>query len=130
MIIYHLIIVIKLPCEMYLGKSKPTMSIWWPQTIHPNIAVINKAINIESLPDIIHWLNLESISLINPRAGKIRIYASGCLRNQGKCWGDNKSPPLNGSKEGQLECRSEIIVVITPARTGGLITNNQIITWQ
>ncbi len=30
---------------------------------------------------------------------KINIYTSGCLRNQGKCWGNNKSPPLNGSIE-------------------------------
>ena len=105
-----------------MSKSKPTMNMWWPQTIHPNAAVINKAANIESLPDIMHWLNLESISLINPKAGKIKIWTSGCLRNQGKCWDNNKSPPLNGSKEGQLECLSEIIVVITPARTGRLIT--------
>ena len=32
-----------------------------------------KAINIESLPKIIHDINLEIISLINPKAGKIRI---------------------------------------------------------
>ena len=35
----------------------------------------------------------------------------------------NKSPPLNGSREGRLECRSEIIIVITPADTGRLIIN-------
>ena len=52
------------------------------------------------------------------------MYTSGCLRNQDKCWGNNKSPPLNGSREGQLECRSEIIIVITPANTGRLIINN------
>ena len=28
-----------------------------------------------------------------------------------------------GSREGRLECRSEIIIVITPANTGGLIIN-------
>ena len=100
------------------------MNRWWPQTIHPNTAVINKAINIGSLPDIIHWLNLDVISLINPEAGKIEIYASGCLKNQGRCWGNNKSPPLDGSKEGRLECRSKVIIVITPAETGRLITNS------
>ena len=36
---------------------------------------------------------------------------SGCLRNQGKCWGNNKSPPLNGSREGRLECRSELPII-------------------
>ena len=93
----------------FVSISNPTINIWWPRTIHPNTAVINKAINIESLPDIIHWLYLEIISLIKPKAGKIDMYASGCLRNQGKCWDDNKSQPLNGSKNGRLECRSEII---------------------
>ena len=63
------------------------------------------------------------ILLIKPKAGKINICTSGCLRNQGKCWGNNKSPPLNGSREGRLECRSEIIIVITPADTGRLIIN-------
>ena len=76
-----------------------------------------------SLPEIIQWLNLEIISLIKPNAGKIRIWTSGCPKNQGKCWGSNKSPPLNGSGKGRLECRSEIIIVITPARTGRLIIN-------
>ena len=36
-------------------------------------------------------------SVVDKKAGKIDMYASGCLRNQGKCWDDNKSPPLNGS---------------------------------
>ena len=107
-----------------MSKSEPTMNVWWPRTIHPDTAVINKAINIESLPDIIHWLNLDIISLVKPEAGEIEIYTSGCLRNQGECWGDNKSPPLNGSREGQLGCRSEMIIVITPANTGRLIIND------
>lgn len=106
-----------------MSKSKPTMNIWWPQTIHPNTAIINKAINIESLPNIIHWLNLESISVIKPKAGKTKIWTSGCPKNQNKCWNNIKSPPLNGSKKEQLKCRSKIIIVITPARTGRLIIN-------
>ena len=97
--------------------------MWCPQTIHPNIAVINKAINIESLPKIIHWLNLESISLIKPKAGIIGMWASGCPGDRDKCWNDNKSPPLDGSGEGRLKWRSEIIVVIHPAETGRLIIN-------
>jgi len=42
---------------------------------------------------ILEW-NLQIdiiISLIKPNAGKIDICASGCLRNQDKCWGNNKS---------------------------------------
>ena len=85
------------------------------------MVIIKIAINIESLPNIIHWLNLEIISLIKPKAGKINICASGCLENQNKCWNNNKSPPLNGSKKEQLKCLSKIIIVITPAKTGKLM---------
>jgi hypothetical protein len=104
--------------------SKPTINIWWPHTIQPNIEIINRAISIESLPNIILWVNLETISLIKPKAGKIDIYTSGCPRNQNKCWNNNKSPPLNGSKKEQLKCLSNIIIVIHPANTGRLIINN------
>ena len=36
-----------------MSKSEPTMNVWWPRTIHPDTAIINKAINIESLPGVI-----------------------------------------------------------------------------
>jgi len=57
----------------FVSISNPTINIWWPQTIHPKNAIINNAINIESLPNIIHMVYLDNISLINPNAGKIRI---------------------------------------------------------
>ena len=44
-----------------------------PQTIQPKKPIINKAIIIESLPKIIHWLYEERISLIKPNAGNINI---------------------------------------------------------
>ena len=84
--------------------------MWWPHTIRPNNAIMNKAINIGSLPNIIHWLNLEIISLIKPKAGKINIYTSGWLENQGKCWGNNNSPPLIGSRKGRLEWVLDVIL--------------------
>ncbi len=40
--------------------SKPTINIWCPQTMHPNKAIINKAINMESLPNIIEAVNLDN----------------------------------------------------------------------
>lgn len=86
---------------------------------------MNKAINIESLPKIIHWLNLERISLINPKAGKIRIYTSGWPKNQKRCWKSKRSPPLKGSKKEELKCRSKIIIVIHPANTGKERINNK-----
>ena len=35
----------------------------------------------------------------------------------------NENNRINGSREGRLECRSEIIIVITPADTRRLIIN-------
>ena len=57
----------------FVSISNPIINIWWPQTIHPKNAIINKAINIESLPNIIDKVYLDNISLIKPNAGKIKI---------------------------------------------------------
>ena len=73
---------------------------------------------MESLPKIKHWPNLDKISLINPKAGKIRICASGWPKNQKRCWNNKISPPLKISKKQELKCRSKIIIVIHPASTG------------
>ena len=110
-----------------VSKSEPTINVWWPQTIHPIKLIINKAISIPSLLNILYWLNLGIISLIIPKAGEIRICASGCLGNQSECWGNNKSPPRVGSKKEQLKCRSKITIRITPANTGILIIDNKLV---
>jgi len=53
------------------------------------------------------------------------MWASGCLKNQKRCWGSKRSPPLNGSKNDVLKCLSEIIVVIHAASTGREIDNEK-----
>ena len=103
--------------------SEPIIYGWWPQTIRPKNVVVKIAINIESRPKILHRLYLDSISLIIPNAGIIGIWASGWLRDQNECWGEIKSPPLNGSRKLVLECLSDVIVVIRPANTGRGINN-------
>ena len=105
--------------------SKPTIDIWWPRTIQPKNGITNKAIIMESLPKIIHKQDLESISLIKPKAGKISMWASGWLENQKRCWKGKRSPPLNGSENDVLKCLSKIIVVIHPASTGREIDNKK-----
>ena len=77
--------------------SEPIICEWCPHTIRPRNVVVKIAINVESLPKILHRLYLDSISLIIPNAGIINIWTSGWLRDQNKCWGKIKSPPLNGS---------------------------------
>jgi len=55
---------------------------------------------------------------IIPNPGKIRIYTSGCPKNQNKCWYRIGSPPPAGSKNDVLKFRSVSSIVIAPASTG------------
>jgi len=55
---------------------------------------------------------------IIPNPGKIKIYTSGCPKNQNKCWYKIGSPPPAGSKKLVLKFRSVKSIVIAPANTG------------
>jgi hypothetical protein len=55
---------------------------------------------------------------IAPNPGRIKIYTSGCPKNQNKCWYRIGSPPPAGSKKDVLRFRSVRSIVIAPARTG------------
>ena len=55
---------------------------------------------------------------IIPKAGKIRMYTSGCPKNQNRCWYKIGSPPPAGSKKDVLKFRSVSSIVMAPARTG------------
>ena len=93
--------------------------------MHPNKPIRNKAISIESRPNIINWVNLEIIEDTNPKAGRIKMYTSGWPKNQNRCWNNNKSPPRKGSKKLELKCLSLIIIVIHAARTGIEMTKSK-----
>lgn len=64
------------------------------------------------------FLRFITTSLIKPNAGKIKIYTSGCPKNQNKCWNNTGSPPPTGSKKVVLKLRSNNSIVIAPANTG------------
>lgn len=55
---------------------------------------------------------------INPNPGRIKIYTSGCPKNQNKCWYSIGSPPPIGSKNLVFKFRSVNSIVIAPANTG------------
>jgi len=55
---------------------------------------------------------------IIPNPGRIKIYTSGCPKNQNRCWYRIGSPPPAGSKKDVLMLRSVRSMVIAPARTG------------
>jgi hypothetical protein len=48
----------------------------------------------------------------------IKMYTSGCPKNQNRCWYRIGSPPPDGSKKEVLKFRSVSSIVIAPARTG------------
>jgi len=53
-----------------------------------------------------------------PKPGKIKMYTSGCPKNQKRCWYRMGSPPPEGSKKEVLKFRSVSSIVIAPASTG------------
>lgn len=55
---------------------------------------------------------------IIPNPGKIKMYTSGCPKNQNKCWYKIGSPPPAGSKNDVLKLRSVNNIVMAPAKTG------------
>jgi hypothetical protein len=61
---------------------------------------------------------VEMTWLIIPKPGRIRMYTSGCPKNQKRCWYRIGSPPPAGSKKVVLKFLSVNSMVIAPARTG------------
>lgn len=53
-----------------------------------------------------------------PKPGMIRIYTSGCPKNQKRCWYSNGSPPPAASKNEVLKFLSVSSIVRAPASTG------------
>ena len=62
---------------------------------------------------------------INPNPGKIKIYTSGCPKNQNRCWYKIGSPPPEGSKKEVFKFRSVNNIVIAPAKTGNESNNKK-----
>ena len=68
------------------------------------------------------------VVLIIPKPGIIKIYTSGCPKNQNKCWYKIGSPPPATSKKDVLKFLSVNIIVIPPAKTGKESNNNTAVT--
>lgn len=64
---------------------------------------------------------------IAPKPGRIKIYTSGCPKNQNRCWYRTGSPPPAGSKNDVFRFRSVRSIVIAPARTGSVKTKRMVV---
>jgi hypothetical protein len=58
-----------------------------------------------------------------PKAGRIRMYTSGCAKNQKRCWNSTLSPPNARSKVGIDSEPSRITLNSPPVSTGSVVTN-------
>ena len=85
----------------------------------------NMAKIIPKRPKIRFWEKVGNTWLTIPKAGKIKIYTSGCPKNQNKCWYKIGSPPPAGSKKLVPTKRSVNNIVNPAANTGKDKTNNQ-----
>jgi hypothetical protein len=66
--------------------------------------------------------------LIIPNPGIIKMYTSGCPKNQKRCWYNIGSPPPAASKNDVLKFLSVKTIVIAPAKTGNDSNNNTAVT--
>lgn len=53
-----------------------------------------------------------------PNPGRMRMYTSGCPKNQNRCWNSTGSPPPPGSKKVVFRFRSVSSIVMAAASTG------------
>lgn len=65
---------------------------------------------------------------IAPNPGRIRIYTSGCPKNQNRCWYRTGSPPPSGIKNEEFRFRSVNSIVMAPAKTGRDRTSKTAVT--
>jgi hypothetical protein len=68
------------------------------------------------------------VVLTIPNPGIIRIYTSGCPKNQKRCWYNIGSPPPAASKKDVLKFLSVKTIVIAPAKTGNDNNSNTAVT--
>jgi hypothetical protein len=116
-----IVVVIKYVC---VSISKPIVNIWCLHTINPISLIVNIAkIMLIFLKFFILLVSWFIICDIIPKPGKIRIYTSGCPKNQNKCWNIIGLPFPFGLKNIVLKLISEIIIVIALAKTGKEIIN-------
>ena len=118
------IAIIIVAAEKYARESMsiPTVNMWWAHTINPSNPMAIIAYIIHNIQNV-SFFPVYRVRMweIIPNPGIIRMYTSGCPKNQNRCWNRMGSPPPAGSKKELLKFRSVRIMVIPPASTGKCI---------
>lgn len=113
------IIIVVVMKYVWVSISSPIVNIWCLQTINPINLIVNIAkiilILLKFLILLVSWFIIWDIM---PKPGKIRIYTSGCPKNQNKCWNIIGLPFPLGLKNIVLKFMSIKIIVIALAKTG------------
>lgn len=82
-----------------LSMSIPIVYMWWAHTIQPRIPILLIAKIILCFPKICFLPLINSVDIeMMPKAGRIRMYTSGCPKNQKSDSKRRGSPPPQGSK--------------------------------
>lgn len=106
-----------------VSQSLPTVYIWCAHTKNPILPIDTIAYTIPKYPNVAFRAYTVTTCDTIPNPGLIKIYTSGCPKNQNKCWYNTGSPPPAGSKKLVFLFRSVNNIVIAPANTG-LDNNN------
>lgn len=111
-----------------VSKSSPTTNMWCAHTTHPMTAIDKMAYTIPSTPNTSFFPLIYRVACLTiPKAGKIKIYTSGCPKNQNRCSYSTTFPPPVTSKNDVLMFRSSSSIVIAPASTGRDSTNKNVV---
>ena len=87
-------------------------------------AMDNVAATMSGYPKITLRLNTGMISQIIPKAGRIKMYTSGCPKNQNKCCQKITLPCCCGSKKCAPRNRSKSNITCAPVSTGKASNTN------
>src|SRR5262249_22856274 len=71
---------------------------------------------------------VETIWLIMPKPGTMRMYTSGWPKNQNRCWNSTGSPPPSAAKKVVPKLRSVSSMVMAPASTGSDSSSRNTVT--
>ncbi|KAH6572344.1 hypothetical protein BASA62_003436 [Batrachochytrium salamandrivorans] len=107
-----------------VSQSLPTVYMWCAHTRNPILPIDTIAYTIPLYPNVAFRAYTVTTCDTIPNPGLIRIYTSGCPKNQNKCWYSTGSPPPAGSKNVVFIFRSVSSIVIAPANTGSDLSSN------
>jgi hypothetical protein len=96
----------------------PVENMWCAQTPKPTKTTSSSAIATSGNACIRRCVNAGMISVAIPKAGTMRMYTSGCPKNQKRCCQRSADPPCAASKKWVPTLRSRKRKMVSAESTG------------